>query len=74
MKILSVVFSFYNEEKNLNELIERLSVIKKKLNDWDFELIFVNDNSNDNSEKILIEKEFLIVVDNFFFTGRKYID
>ena len=59
MKILSVVFSFYNEEKNLNELIERLSVIKKKLNDWDFELIFVNDNSNDNSEKILIEKQKL---------------
>ena len=57
MKILSLVFSFYNEEKNLNKLIDRISTVITKLENWDYELIFVNDDSNDNSEKILIEKQ-----------------
>ena len=57
MKLLSLVFSFYNEEKNLNELIDRVSEAIKKLKNWDYELIFINDDSNDNSEKILAEKQ-----------------
>ena len=57
MKLLSLVFSFYNEEKNLNELIVRVSEAIKKLKNWDYELIFINDDSNDNSEKILAEKQ-----------------
>ena len=50
MKLLSIVFSFRNEEKNIPELIERISSALKKLNNWKFELIFVNDDSDDNSE------------------------
>ena len=57
MKLLSIIFSFRNEEKNIPELIERISSTLKKLNNWKFELIFVNDDSDDNSEKILIEKQ-----------------
>ena len=59
MKLLSIIFSFRNEEKNIPELIERISSTLKKLNNWKFELIFVNDDSDDNSEKILIEKKKL---------------
>ena len=59
MKLLSIIFSFRNEEKNIPELIERISSTLKKLNNWKFELIFVNDDSDDNSEKILIEKQKL---------------
>tara|TARA_B100000029_G_C17590328_1_gene962319 strand:+ start:2106 stop:3071 length:966 start_codon:yes stop_codon:yes gene_type:complete len=55
MKLLSLVFSFRNEEENLKELIERLNVALSKLNGWKFEYIFVNDDSTDNSEKILME-------------------
>ena len=57
MKLLSIVFSFRNEEKNLNELIERVSKTIDKLNNWNHEFIFVNDASDDNSEKILLEKQ-----------------
>ena len=56
MKLLSIIFSFRNEEQNLNELINRISSVLNKLNNWKYELIFVNDNSDDNSEKILIDK------------------
>ena len=55
MKLISYVFSFKNEEKNLEELIQRVDNSVKKLNKYDYELIFVNDASNDNSEKILLD-------------------
>ena len=56
MKVLSIVLSFRNEEKNIPELIKRLTETLKKLSDWEYQLIFVNDDSTDNSEQILLEK------------------
>jgi len=52
---ISVVLSFRNEEEVLPELIRRLhnSLEPLKIN---YELIFVNDASTDNSLKILMEK------------------
>ena len=66
MKHISIVFSFRNEEKNLPELINRISNTINKLDNWDYELIFVNDDSDDNSEKILIEyqKDYPIKIVN----------
>ena len=55
MKLLSVVFSFRNEEGNIKELVERVDQSVKKLANWDCEIIFVNDASTDNSENILLE-------------------
>ena len=53
MKLISYVFSFKNEEKNLEELIKRIDDSVKKLSNYDYELIFVNDASDDSSEKIV---------------------
>ena len=55
MKLISFVFSFRNEEKNLKNLIDRVDKAVKKTENWDYELIFVNDDSTDNSEKILLD-------------------
>ena len=52
MKLLSLVFSFRNEEENLEKLIEKVNSVISKLRGWNFEYIFVNDDSTDNSEKI----------------------
>ena len=57
MKLLSIVFSFRNEGKILAELINRTTSVLKKINNWNYELIFVNDDSDDNSEKILFENQ-----------------
>tara|TARA_B100000035_G_scaffold276231_1_gene253759 strand:+ start:325 stop:1257 length:933 start_codon:yes stop_codon:yes gene_type:complete len=54
MKLLSIVFSFRNEEGNIEPLIKRISTTMQKIQHWNYELIFVNDDSTDNSEKILI--------------------
>ena len=52
MKKISLVFSFKNEENNLEELIKRVDASVKKLKNYNYELIFVNDASDDNSENL----------------------
>ena len=51
-KTLSVVVSCYNEELALNQFYQETARILNKL-DWDYELIFVNDGSQDGTMKIL---------------------
>ena len=54
---ISVVLSFYNERSVLPELLQRMRAVFAPLiaNNWvsSYELIFVNDNSTDDSEKYL---------------------
>lgn len=51
-RMLSVVVSVYNEEKALEEFYRETTDILKSI-DWDYELIFVNDGSADQSQSIL---------------------
>ena len=55
MKLLSIVFSFRNEEGNIEPLVKRISSTMEKIENWKYELIFVNDDSTDKSEQILID-------------------
>lgn len=55
--LLSVVISFYNEEAIIPELLRRLRAVlteeKRKGAIEQYELVFVNDRSRDNSERLL---------------------
>jgi polyisoprenyl-phosphate glycosyltransferase len=66
MKLISFIFSFKNEEKNLEDLTKRIHNVVKKLDNFEYELIFVNDASDDDSEKVLekLQKNFPIVIVN----------
>ena len=66
MKLLYVVFSFRNEEGNIKELVNRINISLEKLTNWNYELIFVNDDSTDNSESILLnlQKKYPIRIIN----------
>lgn len=59
---ISVVLSFFNEENVIPELLARMRAVFSKLIEQEkigsYELVFVNDNSTDNSEKLL-RKEML---------------
>ena len=52
-KRISIIASFYNEEENINEFISRIKKSFKKLNNIDYELIFIDDFSNDSSNSLI---------------------
>lgn len=52
--MISIIFSFKNESENIPELVERTVAIMNKINK-SYEIIFVDDNSNDNSKKLILE-------------------
>ena len=66
MKLLSVVFSFKNEEKNIEPLVKRISSSMENVQNWNYEIIFVNDASTDKSEEVLLnlQKVFPIKIIN----------
>tara|TARA_A100001015_G_scaffold317853_1_gene435924 strand:+ start:638 stop:1561 length:924 start_codon:yes stop_codon:yes gene_type:complete len=55
IKKLSLIFSFYNEEECINASISELESVLGNIEYIDYELIFVNDHSSDNSLKLLLE-------------------
>ena len=55
-KLISVVVSVYNEEPVLREFYQETGAVLNALpEDWDYELLFVNDGSRDKSLQILRE-------------------
>ena len=52
---LSIVIPFYNEKKRINKSLKILQNYILK-NTYRLEIIFVNDGSTDNSEKIIKKK------------------
>ena len=66
MKLISIVFSFKNEETNIKELVERVNNTLTKLENCKYELIFVNDSSTDGSELLLeeLQKNYPITTSN----------
>ena len=71
MKKISIIVSVYNEEKGLHQFYDHALPIFEaacKSKGWEYELIFVNDGSRDDSLNILREfagKNEKIVVVNF---------
>ena len=55
IKKLSIIIPMYYEEKVVNECYKRLKEMAKKLKGYDYELIFVNDGSKDNTLTLLEE-------------------
>jgi len=54
MKI-DIVFSFRNEQTNIPELVRRTVQVMNSLKDVEYEMIFVNDDSKDESFNSLTE-------------------
>ena len=52
-KLISILIPAYNEEEVLDMLYERLGVLAKENDSYDFEFFFVNDGSRDKTLDIL---------------------
>ena len=53
MKKITILVPAYNEEESLPFLYERVSKIMNEVKDYEFELLFVNDGSKDNTYELL---------------------
>lgn len=64
--LLSLVFSFRNEEKNIPELVRQVVTFVSPLEGVDYEMVFVNDDSNDHSLDVLtqLQKNYPIKIIN----------
>lgn len=51
-KLISIVVACYNESSNLEELHKRVTAVMKLIPEYDYELIFVDNASTDNSADI----------------------
>lgn len=54
-KLVSYIFPIYNEEGNIKLLHKTMSTLLQKNQKYNYELIFINDGSRDNSLKLLTE-------------------
>jgi len=50
--MISVIIPIFNEEENINKLSQSIT---KALSDIDYEVLFINDGSTDNSENEIVE-------------------
>lgn len=55
MKKISIIIPAYNEEESLPFLYERLNKLMNEINNYEFEVLFVNDGSKDSTIKIIKE-------------------
>ncbi len=53
MKKISIIIPVYNEEESLPFLFERLNNLMNQLENYEFEILFVNDGSKDNTLEII---------------------
>ena len=53
MKKVSILIPAYNEEEVLYTLYDRLENVINKLNNYEFEVLLINDGSKDNTLNIL---------------------
>jgi polyisoprenyl-phosphate glycosyltransferase len=68
-KTLSIVCGCFNEKDNLQELYERLIAVFKKLDGYDYEIIFADNSSSDGSQDVLreiaaLDKNFKVILNS----------
>jgi len=54
-KLISIIVPCYNEQESLPLFYEEANRVSKKMKNVDFEMVFINDGSKDNTLKILRE-------------------
>ena len=55
MKKISAIIPMYNEEKVVKECYKRMTSVLTNLNDYDYEIVFIDDGSKDQTFNLLQE-------------------
>lgn len=49
MQLISIIIPAYNEEKNISLFFDKIREVLYKINEYNFELVFINDGSSDDT-------------------------
>lgn len=71
VKKISIVIPAFNESENIRPLVERINGVFKNLH-YNYELIFVNDGSSDNTQKVLQDLSLENSTVNFIELSRNF--
>ena len=52
-KLITIIIPAYNEEETLPDIISRLTKLAKRIDNYNFEFLFVNDGSRDHTGDLL---------------------
>lgn len=52
-KLITIIIPAYNEEETLPDIISRLTKLAKRIDNYNFEFLFVNDGSRDHTSDLL---------------------
>ena len=58
-KLITIIIPLYNEEESISTLYLEL---KNSLNEYNYEIIFINDGSSDNSKHVI--RDIIKTTDN----------
>ena len=53
MKKITIIVPAYNEEESLPYLYDRLNALMQRMNQYEFEVLFINDGSKDNTLELI---------------------
>ena len=53
MKLISICVPIYNEQDNIKNLIDKIDILFKKLKSYNYEIIFSDNDSNDDSANLI---------------------
>ena len=53
MKKITIIIPCYNEEESLPYLYERINKLLEKCNQYEFEILFINDGSKDKTLELI---------------------
>ncbi len=70
-KLISIIIPAMNEENNIGHLIDDIFSVTKKMNDYEFEIIVVNDHSKDSTPQVA-ESKNAKVINNLRKSGKGY--
>lgn len=59
MKLISIIIPIYNEKNTVIEILHKVNFEIKKLNSYKFEIIVIDDHSNDGSKEKLLQNSEL---------------